>query len=371
MTQPEEPLFRRGGGGRPGRLRPAALGLALLLLAGCGRDEPIGHYTVAKEPGQKPSALANAPQETRALAAILARPDATWFFKLSGPPAAVAGQRDAFERLVQSVKFPPGGLEIDWQLPPGWSREPGTPGRFATLRIKDEKAPSLAATVVKLGPDAGSLLANVNRWRGQIGLGDVDEGQLKELVREVKTDAGTVQMVDMTGPGVAGGGGMGMPPPGGGGLPPVPAAPDPPELKYDRPAGWAEGPPKALAAKTFVVGSGARTATVTLTPLGGPAGGVAPNVNRWRDQVGLPPLGEAELLTEARQVPAGGGKGLLYDLTSPPGKPPRRIVVVIRPAGDQTWFIKMDGPPDLVGEHLAAFESFLKSLRIGGGRGQS
>jgi hypothetical protein len=367
MTQTDLPLVRRGGGGRPDRFRWASVGLALLLLAGCGREEPIGHYTVPKQPSQA------AGPGTRTLAAILARPDATWFFKLSGPPPAIADQREAFERLLRSVKFPAGGAEIDWDLPPGWSREAGGPGRFATLRIRDDKAPDLAATVVKLGPNACSLLDNVNRWRGQVGLGPIEEAGLKEAVRELKTDAGTVQFVDVTGPGAPKGGGMGMVPPGGG-LPPLPAtpaAPATPDLKFDLPGGWAEGPPKQFALKSFVVGSGQRTATVTVSPLGGPAGGVGLNVNRWRGQVGLPPQGEAELLTEARQVPVAGAKGLLYDFTSPAGQPPRRIVGVIRPAEGQTWFFKMDGPPDLVGEQLAAFESFLKSLQIGGGKGQS
>jgi hypothetical protein len=40
-----------------------------------------------------------------------------------------------------------------------------------------------------------------------------------------------------------------------------------------------------------------------------------------------------------------------------------RILGVILPLRDQTWFFKMTGPHDLVGQHKAAFESFVKSVK--------
>ena len=40
------------------------------------------------------------------LAAIVARADRTWFYKLTGPKALVAGERDNFQKFIESVKYP-------------------------------------------------------------------------------------------------------------------------------------------------------------------------------------------------------------------------------------------------------------------------
>ncbi len=38
------------------------------------------------------------------LGAIARGPDANWFFKLTGPRATVAGQREAFRGMIESLK---------------------------------------------------------------------------------------------------------------------------------------------------------------------------------------------------------------------------------------------------------------------------
>ncbi len=43
---------------------------------------------------------------------------------------------------------------------------------------------------------------------------------------------------------------------------------------------------------SFEVSENGKTADVSVIPLGGMAGGDLANVNRWRGQVGLPPLAE-------------------------------------------------------------------------------
>ena len=40
------------------------------------------------------------------LAAIVTRPDRTWFYKLTGDDALVAAERDNFLQFVRSVKYP-------------------------------------------------------------------------------------------------------------------------------------------------------------------------------------------------------------------------------------------------------------------------
>src|SRR5512133_3140679 len=54
------------------------------------------------------------------------------------------------------------------------------------------------ATVVVLPGAAGGELANVNRWRGQIGLGPIDEAALAAARVVVKTKAGALNVYDFT-----------------------------------------------------------------------------------------------------------------------------------------------------------------------------
>lgn len=68
--------------------------------------------------------------------------------------------------------------------------------RYATL-----KAPAtgkLDISVVFLPGAAGGELANVNRWRGQIGLGAWDESALGKARTSLKTKAGSVAAYDFT-----------------------------------------------------------------------------------------------------------------------------------------------------------------------------
>ena len=68
--------------------------------------------------------------------------------------------------------------------------------RFATF--KAPFAGKLEATVVVLPGQAGGELANVNRWRGQIGLPGFDEASLAQARKTMKTKAGALNVYDFT-----------------------------------------------------------------------------------------------------------------------------------------------------------------------------
>jgi hypothetical protein len=73
--------------------------------------------------------------------------------------------------------------------------------RFATF--KAPYAGKLEATVVVLPGPAGGELANVNRWRGQIGLAALDEAGLAKARTVTKAKAGAVNVYDFTSDGQA------------------------------------------------------------------------------------------------------------------------------------------------------------------------
>ncbi len=68
--------------------------------------------------------------------------------------------------------------------------------RYATLRAPVDGRLDISVTVLP-GP-AGGELANVNRWRGQIGLPSLDEAALVAARKALRTRAGPVSLYDFT-----------------------------------------------------------------------------------------------------------------------------------------------------------------------------
>jgi len=162
-------------------LLPSAflLGIGLLSLAiGC-RSEGVSHFRVPKE-------------------AAVSHPDHPGH----ADEAPMPGSMPASQEPAANVPPPPtpkGALK--WSLPKGWSELPGGGMRFATF--KTPFAGKIEATVVVLPGPAGGELANVNRWRGQIGLPALDEAALAKSRTVTKSKAGSVNVYDFTSEGQA------------------------------------------------------------------------------------------------------------------------------------------------------------------------
>jgi hypothetical protein len=321
--------------------------LAAVVLSGCD-DDKIATY---------PAPRSEPPPSVRLLAAIIPDKTRTWFFKLSGPRDQVGQQQEAFEKFVRSVRFtgkadPP----LTWSEPDGWQKKAGkTEDRFATFQLGDKDHP-LEVTVVSLEGEGGTLLGNVNRWREQIGLRAIQGADLDMFTREEKRDDATLTFVDMVGPGKAR-----APAEGGTG-----------GLHYSRPEGWEQLPPdpKGLYVVGFRAGEGNRSAEITVTMFPGEAGGMVPNILRWRRQLGMEDVSEAQVRQDIQSLPVAGVKASYVDLTGPAlGGQPERILGVIVTHGARTWFLKMKGPADVVGRQKNNFEAFAGSLRLDGGKG--
>lgn len=114
---------------------------------------------------------------------------------------------------------------------------------------------------------------------------------------------------------------------------------------------------------------GDQSADVSIIPLGGISGSELDNVNRWRNQVGLGPIKEADLKSAAEEVVIGSTPARLYDLGGPDadGKQGMRILAAILPGEGVKWFFKMTGPDPLVTEEKPAFKELLKSVRFEAG----
>lgn len=141
----------------------AALGLAALLVAGCSRED-VTHYRVEKP----------APAPSSAIPASTG-PGLPGGSELAAPPRA-------------------GGLR--WTLPTGWTESAGGQMRFATLR--PPVTGRIDASVVMLPGPAGGELANVNRWRNQIGLPPIDEAGLASARKPLASRAGQLAVYDFS-----------------------------------------------------------------------------------------------------------------------------------------------------------------------------
>jgi hypothetical protein len=342
------------------------LGLALLPLAGCARDdEGVRHYVAPRVSSDADLAGFN---KVRLLAAVVPHDKETFFFKLVGPIEAVAAHKEQFEKFLRSVHFT--GNEdkpIQWQLPEGWKEEPGNQVRFATLRLGTKEQP-LEVTVNRFPGTGGDFHANVNRWRRlDLGRGPIDEQDLPKRVSDLKVDGTDVKLVDMTGPGAKG---MARPPMAAA-HPPV-AAPGRRQaaLKYDKPAGWQEADTRRgafVAEAAFTVRDGDQKGSITVFQL---RGGLLDNVNRWRRQdLNLPELTPQQLEPLRKSIEVGGKSADYVDLLNvdAPGHP--RVLGVVLQRRDGTWVFTMKGPAELLEKQKPAFEAFVKSVRFAGGTG--
>ena len=83
---------------------------------------------------------------------------------------------------------------------------------------------------------------------------------------------------------------------------------------YTVPAGWVENPPRQFVPTSFTVGP-VGTPQVTLSD--SINGSLLENVNRWRVEVGLPKVTEAELPMSVTEITLGATKAYRVDLRGP------------------------------------------------------
>ena len=89
------------------------------------------------------------------------------------------------------------------------------------------------------------------------------------------------------------------------------------------------------------------------------------NVNRWRGQIGLGQLAESEIQSTAKPLDVASGKATFVDMTGgdPKTGQKTRVLGLIVPQGQQTWFYKLMGPEQTVEANKEAFLAFVKTVK--------
>jgi hypothetical protein len=164
---------------------PMLLGLAL---CGCSSRPAITTYTVTKE------------VPDRMLGGILPEGGRCWFFKLSGPREELDTVTHEFAEFLKSVKV--GEEGPTWTLPEGWELDDKPPNqmRLATIKVPlKSKTAELAVSFLPMKDDEGPfIVANVNRWRDQLGLSRASPQDWKAIA-QVETKSGPAYFVNMSG----------------------------------------------------------------------------------------------------------------------------------------------------------------------------
>lgn len=131
---------------------------------------------------------------------------------------------------------------------------------------------------------------------------------------------------------------------------------------YRLPTGWKTQPATGMRTLSLSTPDGG---DVSVVPLPGVAGNLKDNLNRWRGQVGLPPLQDESAIQQSFQpLQIKQDQVLLLELLAPPHQPDKGMQVALWPRKGITWFFKLTGSRQVVKAHKAAFLSFLQSVEF-------
>jgi len=334
------------------------------------------------------------------------------------PSSPHPGMPGVDDMTASNIQVQSADNALTWTVPASWRQKPGSSVRKGSYAAGPESSPADCAVTAFPG-DVGGDLANVNRWLAQLQQPPVSAAALADLITPLPVAGLDIRLVDLTG------GSADNPERMLGAIVPVdgstwffklvgpdavvqaereafmalirsikPAAPAPasapvaaapaaaapaandmaamantavrtadgPGLQWTAPAGWQSEPASAMRKATYrVTGANGASAELAVTAFPGDVGGELANVNRWRNQLGLAPIGAAELAAAVTRLSVNGLEVGVVDFTND-ASPATRMLGAIVPFGNATWFFKFTGAPELLEAEKAAFFALVQSI---------
>ncbi len=163
----------------------------------------------------------------RILAVTHSMPGKIWFFKMMGVAETVGEQKEAFQAFLKSIAIeeseapamppsmmgmmgsphgrgsaappPPSQGQPDWDVPEGWTAAEGSSMRIATFQVGGEDSGFAEIAVTKFPGSVGTLQGNIDRWRGQAGLGPIQPDQVDRYSRKLDWEGVDATLVDTSG----------------------------------------------------------------------------------------------------------------------------------------------------------------------------
>ncbi|MEW6742404.1 MAG: hypothetical protein AB1486_06565 [Planctomycetota bacterium] len=340
-------------------------------------------------------------------------------------PRPVLLGASAAERLGLNPEPAPatGAGLFAWDVPEGWEELPATSQRVANFRVGGH--PEAECYLSVLSGTGGGLAANINRWRQQLSLPEASSAELASLetipmlsrqatlVQLQGTYAGgpdkepraetmlvgaihggegapftifakllgpaaviapqlpafkqfcaSLRVADRLHAGIEGGGAVSGTSAGGG--PGSESGFDPSSLRWKAPASWVKRPERAMRSVTYAPAAESESECYVAV-LGGAGGGREANINRWRQQMGAPPLSDTEI-EALPTIDVLGSRATLVEVTGTyagmggEAKGQYMMLGVVCVLPSYSVFVKMIGPETEVKAERSNFIAFCQSL---------
>ena len=133
-----------------------------------------------------------------------------------------------------------------------------------------------------------------------------------------------------------------------------------PQIKWQTPTAWSEVSSSAMRYASFSAGTNENKVDISIVTFPGEGGTDADNVNRWRQQIGLPPMTPAAVATQVEPLKTDGGAFSIVDIAGPNA---RTLAAWTRRDG-HVWFFKASGPSGSVEKEKPNFVKFVQSIRF-------
>jgi hypothetical protein len=133
--------------------------------------------------------------------------------------------------------------------------------------------------------------------------------------------------------------------------------------QWSVPEGWQRQSAPNMVLARFTAGDSGKQVEITVSAFPGDVGGAVANLNRWRGQMSLAPLPEAEASRELKPLELVDGPGQFVEITGKRGGRDERMLGAIVPRGGRTWFYKLVGDIATADAQKTAFMDFVKGAR--------
>ena len=346
----------------------ASLLTAAFLFAACGHnDDQIKVYRLAKSSTDSP------------------------------PPSGSDAMTSTNAPVKSTVERVPAAANVT--APSNWEQQPLSQMRQASFLVHGENGTTADISLVTLGPAAGNILDNVNRWLGQLSQQPISQEKLTKMVEKLPTARGEIDVVDLSGKPEAGNGSKdgrivaaiasdegksaffkmrgnpqlvsaekqnflkwvrSMHGAGPDETRMESAAPttESSQIKWDIPAGWSPVAASGMRYASFaaLADDGAKI-DISVATFPGDGGDDRENVNRWRQQIGLPPIEGEPSITALRS------RDTTFSAIDIAGANARTVAAWTRRDG-RAWFFKLTGPNAAVEKEKSNFVKFVQSVRF-------
>jgi hypothetical protein len=297
-------------------------------------------------------------------------------------------------------------------VPDGWEEQPAGQMAVGSYVIRGPGGAKAQVTITALPAAASSKneLANVNRWRGQLGLKEISVDQLNRDREQIQMAGHAAALFDLAGtmdstptrilaamqsrgdavwffkmigsadlvksqkdafvqfaaayplPHDHDHAEQGQPaatvsPPPQNEAPASAAPAGEARSRWSAPSGWVEQQPGAMQDAKFAVAGGKAVMTISIFENSG--GDLRPNVDRWRAQIGLKPATDEEFSKSVTPLDLPEGKATIVDVTGPQ----QRLVSVIAVRGARSWYFKLVGDPDVITAEKSKLIEFVKTTK--------